>query len=162
VLIVKGVGKIIGPTQGNPKLMVLESPSKPILTMKGILAAPIIIKPVIQLTLIDTQKVPWNYKQTMMTYQGKKIIDEVNKVWGLTRSRRCFVPEGLRKSKKVMNDLSYLKKTVIEEESKEFLKRLKLPEYSIIDQLRKTPAQISLLSLMLHSNEHCNAAEGFE
>lgn len=31
---------------------------------------------------------------------------------------------------------------------------MKLPEYSILDQLKKTPAQISLLSLLLHSKEH--------
>ncbi|XP_070047500.1 uncharacterized protein [Nicotiana tomentosiformis] len=31
---------------------------------------------------------------------------------------------------------------------------MKMQDYSIIDQLRKTPAQISLLSLLLHSEEH--------
>ena len=34
------------------------------------------------------------------------------------------------------------------------MKKIKLPEYSILDQLKKTPAQISLLSLLLHSKEH--------
>ena len=35
-----------------------------------------------------------------------------------------------------------------------FLKKMKAQDYSIIDQLRKTPAQISLLSLLIHSKEH--------
>ena len=37
------------------------------------------------------------------------------------------------------------------------MKKIKLPEYSIIDQLRKTQAQIYLLSLILHFDEHRNA-----
>ena len=34
------------------------------------------------------------------------------------------------------------------------MKKIKLPEYSILDQLKKTAAQISLLFLLLHSKEH--------
>lgn len=40
------------------------------------------------------------------------------------------------------------------EEEEEFFKKMKVPEYAIMDQLRKTPAQISLLSLLLSSYEH--------
>ena len=47
-----------------------------------------------------------------------------------------------------------LKKAVTEEENAEFLKKLKVPDYSVMEQLKKTPAQISLLSLLLHSEEH--------
>ena len=43
-----------------------------------------------------------------------------------------------------------LKKTVTEEENVEFLKKLKVPDYSIVEPLKKTPAPISLLSLLLH------------
>ena len=63
--------------------------------------------------------------------------------------------EGLRKCKPMMNGQSSLKKTVTEEVT-EFLKKMKLLEYSIIDQLKNTSAQISLLSLLLHSKEHRN------
>ena len=34
---------------------------------------------------------------------------------------------------------------------------MKLPEYSVVEQLKKTPAQISLLSLLIHSEEHRKA-----
>ncbi|XP_075081259.1 uncharacterized protein LOC142166300 [Nicotiana tabacum] len=44
-----------------------------------------------------------------------------------------------------------VKKSVTEE----FLKKMKVQDYSIMEQLRKTPAQISLLSLLIHSDEHC-------
>ncbi|XP_070009740.1 uncharacterized protein [Nicotiana sylvestris] len=40
------------------------------------------------------------------------------------------------------------------EKAEEFLKKMKAQDYSIIDHLRKTPAQISLLSLIIHSKEH--------
>ena len=40
---------------------------------------------------------------------------------------------------------------VMEEESNEFLKFIKQSEYCIVDQLKRTPARISLMSLMLSS-----------
>ena len=45
-------------------------------------------------------------------------------------------------------------KQVTEEDAEEFLKNLKAQDYSVIDQLRKTPTQISLSSLLIHSKEH--------
>lgn len=74
-----------------------------------------------------------------MTYQLKKIEDKINKIGDLTRLGRCFVPEILRKVKPINGQLS-LKNPVTEEEAKEFLKKIKFIDYSIIDQLRKTPA----------------------
>ena len=89
-----------------------------------------------------------------MTYHGKEVVEDIDEVGGLTRSERCFVRESLRKSKPTVSGPSYIKKPITEEEAEEFLKKMKLPEYSILDQLKKTPAQISLLSLLLHSKEH--------
>ena len=89
-----------------------------------------------------------------MTYHGKEVVKEVDEVGGLTRSGRYFMPESLRKSKPTLSGPSSIKNPITEEEAKEFLKKIKLPEYSILDQLKKTPAQIFLLSLLLHSKEH--------
>ena len=47
-----------------------------------------------------------------------------------------------------------MNKPVTEEDVEEFLKKMKAQDYSVIDQLRKMPAQISLLSLLIHSKEH--------
>ena len=85
-----------------------------------------------------------------MTYHGKEVVEDVDEVGDLTRSGRCFMPESLRKSKPTVSGPSSMKKPITEEEAKEFLRKIKLPEYSIIDQLKKTPAQI----LLLHSKEH--------
>ena len=47
-----------------------------------------------------------------------------------------------------------LNKPVTEEENVEFLKKLKVPDNSVVEQLKKTHAQISSLSLLFHSKEH--------
>ena len=44
-------------------------------------------------------------------------------------------------------------KPVTEEESNEFLKLIKHSEYCIVDQLKKTPARISFMSLIFSLNE---------
>ena len=135
-------------------MIVVGALSQPILTVKGELAAPIVLKPVTQPPIVDTKRIPWNYGRTVMTYHGKEVVEDVNEVRGLTRSGRCFVPESLRKSKPTVSGPSSIKKSITKEEAEEFLKKMKLPKYSILDQLKKTLAQISLLSLLLHSKEH--------
>ena len=75
-----------------------------------------------------------------MTYHEKEVVEDVDEVGGLTRSGRCFVPKSLRKSKRIVSGPSSIKNPITEEEAKEYLKKMKLPEYSIIDQLKKTPA----------------------
>ncbi|XP_075091539.1 uncharacterized protein LOC142171742 [Nicotiana tabacum] len=84
-----------------------------------------------------------------------EIVEEIGEIRGLTRSGRCYSPEELRKAKQAREIHLPVKEPVAEKEAEEFLKKMKLQDYSIIDQLRKTSAQISLLSLLLHSEEHC-------
>jgi hypothetical protein len=82
---------------------------------------------------------------------------------GLTRSGRCFTPEELRKAKgKEVVDLDKaleVNKPITEEESNDFLKLIKHSEYCIVDQLKKNPARISLMSLILSSEPHRNALQ---
>ncbi|XP_070010036.1 uncharacterized protein [Nicotiana sylvestris] len=139
----------------SPRLYVLEG--HPITrqnqgSTKGI-TKPIIIRPAVQTPVTNTKTIPWNYNKTVMTYKGKEIIEEVGETGGLTRSGRCYSPEELRKAKQIREGQLPIKKSVTEEEAEEFLKKMKVHDYSIIDQLRKTPAQISLQSLLLHSKE---------
>ncbi|XP_070020681.1 uncharacterized protein [Nicotiana sylvestris] len=90
------------------------------------------------------------------SYKGKEIIEEVGETGGLTRSGRCYSPEELMKAKQIRGGQLPIKKPVTEAKAEEFLKKMKAQDYSIIDQLRKTPAQISLLSLLIHSKEHAH------
>ncbi|XP_069144443.1 uncharacterized protein [Solanum lycopersicum] len=93
-----------------------------------------------------------NYEPTVVRYKGKEVAEEIEEVGGITRSGKCYVPMELRKTK---NDQIQIKSPVTEGEAKEFLRKMKLSDYSVVEQLRKTPAQISLLSLLIHSDEHC-------
>ncbi|XP_070021443.1 uncharacterized protein [Nicotiana sylvestris] len=154
VLVVKGLPKDIGESPESSKVVVPGIPSKPIIVVKGDPITPIIIKPVTQLPVVDAKAVPWNYKQVIVTYKGKEIEEEVNETGGLTRSGRCFTSEELRKAKPFKDSQMPVKKLVTEEEAKEFLKKMKVHDYSIVEKLRKTSAPISLLSLLIHSDEH--------
>jgi len=89
-----------------------------------------------------------------------------NEISGLTRSGRCFTPEELEKQRKAKGkevlDLDKeleVNKPVTEEETNEFLKLMKHSEYCIVDQLKKTPAKISIMSLILSSEPHRNALQ---
>ncbi|KAH0737644.1 hypothetical protein KY290_036349 [Solanum tuberosum] len=84
---------------------------------------------------------------------GKEIVEEVDEAGGLTRSRRCYSLEELGTRKMAQNIQVPLKKAVTQEEAEEFLKKIKVPDYSVVEQLKKTPAQISLLSLLVHCEE---------
>jgi len=85
---------------------------------------------------------------------------------GLTRSGRCFTPEELEKQRKAKGkevlDLDKeleVNKPVTKEETNEFLKLMKHSECCMVDQLKKTPAKISIMSLILRSKPHRNALQ---
>ena len=76
-------------------------------------------------------------------------------VFSMTRSGRCYIqPEAPPKEKEVE---VIPKKKVTNEEANAFMKMVKDTEYKVVDQLRKTPAQISLLALLLSSEPHRDA-----
>ena len=106
-----------------------------------------------QLPITNTKAIPWNYNKVVVTHKGKEIVEEKNETRGLTRSR-CYAPEELRRDKQIKENHMPMKKLVTEENAEEFLKKMKAQDYSVIDQLRKTRAQISLLSLLIPSKEH--------
>jgi hypothetical protein len=73
----------------------------------------------------------------------------------MTRSGRCYVqPEVPPKEKEVE---TVPKRKVTDEEAATFMRIVKDAEYKVVDQLRKTPAQISLLALLLSSEQHREA-----
>ena len=115
---------------------------------------PVVIQIATQLPITNTKAVLWNYNKVAVTHKGKDIIKETNETRGLTHSGRCYDPEELKRDKQIKENQLPMKKPVTEEDAEEFLKKMKAQDYSVIDQLRKTPAQISLLSLLIHSKEH--------
>ena len=78
---------------------------------------------------------------------------------GLTRIGRRYTPEELEKRRKeTCNGTSELvKDRVAIEEAEEFLKIIRNLEYSVIQQLNKSPTQISILAPLLSSDVHRRA-----
>ncbi len=127
----------------------------------------------------DNKAVPWKYDVNIVVPEGEKskvMNEDVSGVGHFTRSERCYSPETIEPKKKVAgpsqkgkapmyeveDDVETqleqeVKKAVNEEEAHEFLKFIKHIEYSVVEQLNKQPARISVLSLLLNSEPHRNA-----
>ncbi|XP_070005522.1 uncharacterized protein [Nicotiana sylvestris] len=150
----KGSLSKVATKQEGVKVIVPRVARKPVIIVEGARADRVIIKPVTQLPIINIKAIPWNYEWVTVMYKRKEIREEVCEAHGLTRSGRCFVPDELRKVRVPKDNPVLVKKVVTEEEAEEFLRKMKVQDYSVVEQLRKTPAQISLLSLLIHSDEH--------
>ncbi|XP_017647675.2 uncharacterized protein LOC108487845 [Gossypium arboreum] len=118
----------------------------------------------------DSKKVPWNYDCSVTisgkespvdasrgnqdrrsyTHSGRR-CDTENEEAQPTKGKAPVVEEMKEKATKLVNEL------VNEEEAKEFLKFLKHSEYSVVEQLRKQPARILVLALLLSSEVHRSA-----
>ncbi|XP_040940232.1 uncharacterized protein [Gossypium hirsutum] len=118
----------------------------------------------------NSKKVPWNYDCSVMmpgkespvdasiedqdkgfyTRSGRR-YDTANEEVQPTKGKAQVVEEMKGKATKPINE------PVNEEEAKEFLKFLKHSEYSVVEQLRKQLARISVLALLLSSEVHRSA-----
>ena len=78
---------------------------------------------------------------------------------GFTRSDRCYTLKELEKRRKEIGKgtVEPVRDKVTIEEAEEFLKVIRKSEYSVIQQLNKSPAQISILVLLLSFEVHRNA-----
>ncbi|KAJ1399773.1 G-patch domain [Sesbania bispinosa] len=75
---------------------------------------------------------------------------------GLTRSGRYYGPDEVEKMRKEKEDVEDKGEDGTEEE---FLRIMKRSEFDVVEQLRKTPARISLLTLILSSEQHRKALQ---
>ena len=78
---------------------------------------------------------------------------------GLTGSGHYYTPEKLEKRRKKVGKgiVELIRNRATIEEAEEFLKVIKNLEYNVIQQLNKSPAQISILALLLSSDVHRKA-----
>ncbi|KAL3570669.1 hypothetical protein D5086_027918 [Populus alba] len=107
---------------------------------------------------------PYNYGYSFNIKNPTPIFHP--EIGGLTRSGRCFTPEELErqrkaKGKEIVDAFKGMEvnKPISEDESNDFLKLMKHSKYSVVDQLKKTPARISLMSLILSSELHRKALQ---
>ncbi|XP_060190790.1 uncharacterized protein LOC132620095 [Lycium barbarum] len=102
----------------------------------------------------NTKAVTWVYQPDEMDKaKGRLVVETV--AAGMTRSGRCYAPEEVARG--VPSKENGLKKTVTEAEVEEFWRKMPTKEYSVVEQLKKTPAQISLLALLMNSEAHRSA-----
>ncbi|XP_052877301.1 uncharacterized protein LOC108471363 [Gossypium arboreum] len=115
----------------------------------------------------DNKRVPWSYNCQVIMPEKEDIASASKKAQGEgyhTRSGKRYDALGVRE--KPTNSVSMerkkeaklpIKEPIKEEEAKEFLKFLKHSEYSMVEQLRRQPARISVLALLLSSEAHREA-----
>ncbi|XP_016700013.2 uncharacterized protein [Gossypium hirsutum] len=117
----------------------------------------------------DNKSVPWNYDCNVTILEREDIAStskEAQVEGSYIRSGKRYDTEGVRvvPTKVKAFDIKKEKRVEVlvnepvkEEEAREFLKFLKHSEYSVVEQLRKQPARISVLALLLSSEVHREA-----
>ncbi|XP_017629119.1 uncharacterized protein LOC108472113 [Gossypium arboreum] len=117
----------------------------------------------------DNKRVPWNYDCNVTIPKREDVAStskEAQVEGSYTRSGKRYDTKGIRvePTKVKVFDVEkenrakvLVNEPVKEEEAREFLKFLKHSEYSMVEQLRKQPARISVLALLLSSEVHREA-----
>jgi len=85
----------------------------------------------------------WDYVAEVRT-KVKANMEETGVAQGLTRTGRVSTPKNLGRTGKETTS----KPSVIETNTDDLWKNVHAREYSVVDHLNKTPAQISILSLI--------------
>ncbi|XP_070025362.1 uncharacterized protein [Nicotiana sylvestris] len=101
-----------------------------------------------QRPMTDPTAIPWNYNNAVVTYRGKEISGEVQE--NNPAEKYLNLEEVNNAIKKNFPP----KKPVSVEEADELFQKMKMADYEIVYQLRKSPAQVSLLSLLINSTKH--------
>ncbi|XP_040934541.1 uncharacterized protein [Gossypium hirsutum] len=148
--------------------------SRPRINEVGAQVAPkVIFQKPITFPYKDSKRVPWNYSCNV-TIPGEEIpinASEKGQDEGFyTSSRRRYDTPNTKfehvkrkslaieqKKEKPAGLEPTVNESVTEKEVKEFLKFLKHSEYSVMEQLHKQPARISILALLLSSETHPSA-----
>ncbi|XP_016667548.1 uncharacterized protein [Gossypium hirsutum] len=161
----------------NKELQIFEGTSRPRIIISlprnnevGTPAVPkVIIHKPTHFPYKDSNRVPWSHDCSVTVPEEKNIASaskDVQVEGSHTRSGKRYDTRGIRveptKTKGVEVEKEKetelpINEPVKEEEAKEFLEFLKHSEYSVVEQLRKQPARISVLVLLLSSEVHREA-----
>ncbi|XP_019240025.1 PREDICTED: uncharacterized protein LOC109220021 [Nicotiana attenuata] len=109
---------------------------------------PVVIGRALERPMTDPTAIPWNYNKAVVTYRGKEISGEVKE----NNPAEKYL--NLEEVNNATRKRFPRKKPVSAEEAEEFFRKMKMADYEIIDQLWKSPSQVSLLSLLMNSTEH--------
>nr|XP_016492026.1 PREDICTED: uncharacterized protein LOC107811583 [Nicotiana tabacum] len=98
--------------------------------------------------MTDPSTVPWNYQQTLVTYKGKEITGELPE--NTSAGKYSYIQEVNNATRKRFPP----KKPVSAKEAETFFQKMNMLDFEVVDQLRKYPEQVSMLSLLMRSAEH--------
>ncbi|XP_070015019.1 uncharacterized protein [Nicotiana sylvestris] len=101
-------------------------------------------------TPFKTNVIPWDYTAEARR-KGKTYTGEAIAAQGMTRTVRVYTPEHLAESSKQASG------RVVETGPDDLWRKVQDKEYSVVEQLNKTPAQISILALLQSSEAYKNA-----
>ncbi|KAA3453336.1 RNA-directed DNA polymerase (Reverse transcriptase), Ribonuclease H-like protein [Gossypium australe] len=133
------------------------------------IAPKVIIQRPVSFPYKDNKVVPWNYSCNIMTLKVVIVAstsNEVQREGFYTRNGKRYDSVNIRTELAKGKDApiepdegldNLINVPMKEEEAKEFLKFLKHSEYSVVEQLHKQPARISVLALLLSSEVHREA-----
>ncbi|XP_016755240.1 uncharacterized protein [Gossypium hirsutum] len=105
----------------------------------------------------DNKRVSWNYDCNVtvpVKESSVSLLKEDQNIGSYTCSGKLYDLMVEQKRGKVVESGVPVNEPVKEEEAKEFLKFLKHSEHSVVEQLHKQPARISILALLLSSKVH--------
>ncbi|XP_070036893.1 uncharacterized protein [Nicotiana tomentosiformis] len=101
---------------------------------------------------VKSNAVPWDYVAEARR-KGKAKMEESGAAQGMTRTGRIYTPENLGGTSREAAS----KQPIIETGPDDLWRKMQAREYSVVDHLNKTPAQISILSLLQNSEAYRNA-----
>ena len=110
----------------------------------------------------DSHHVPWKYDVSLISTRTRKeeVCSNISLgLSGLTRSGCYYISEELEKIRKEIGKgtAGPVRSRVTTKEAEEFLKVIRSSKYNVIQQLNKSPAQISILALLLSFEVHRKA-----
>ncbi|XP_016706830.1 uncharacterized protein [Gossypium hirsutum] len=132
----------------------------------------IVIQKLAKFSYKDSKKVPWNYECDVTVSRKEasvSVAKENEKIGSCTNTEKhcgwmnsqaesaegkVFTAE--QKEEKTVESRPLINEPINEEEATEFLKFLKHSEYSVVEQLHKQPARISVLPLLMSSEVYRN------
>lgn len=102
----------------------------------------------------NLKDVPWYYEAEARS-KGKTKVAEADTAQGMTRSGRVYMPQNY--SQVGSSKETAPKQPVVETGNDDLWRKIQAKEYSVIENLNKTLAQISILPLLQNSEAHNNA-----
>lgn len=143
-------------TIGNVEAARTTPRATPLITIQ--LKPPVMVQTYQQWTVVaDIDNENQQFKVVLWTYQlkGKGTMTDTTTAHEVTRSGRCYAPEEVKRGNS--NREQNQRRNITDAKAIEFQTNMSVKEYSIEEQLRNTPTHISIVGLLMSSDNHMDA-----